>query len=321
MSKHEKHGHQRNRTELDRLMSVVKETGERARHATLTGAYKGGEARSIRHFNAILSQFKDGGLLNDPLIAEVFQLIDEDAGYGEVGMACNLLADYLKGVKRDQENEEPVHPYRGLYHLLKSAAEAAGHASLTGHLKSGAHVLAKVYDEAVGALTRGGVLPNALFGPMDMNASLGEIGMACSQLAAYIRDGFDAEDDENGDDPETAAAELKNLGSLVRQAMPDFVKRELHHDESKSTARTRELIRRLSELLNAANHPELLGDKAPRLAEEMQKIAGEIQSVLNDNGGDPPKGLETEMQSLSRQLSALGSGNRKATASPDPDNR
>ncbi len=133
--------------------------------------------------------------------------------------------------------------------LLYTAASLAEHASLTGALSGGEKRCIRQYNSVLNRLVGAGVVPDGLFDSLEEDAKFGEVAVACSLLAAYLKDEFDDESDEpsmgetlnqarnrlnrvrnrlrNRVGASVGEGEvLKDLGELIRQAMPDFLKIE-----------------------------------------------------------------------------------------------
>lgn len=75
---------------------------------------------------------------------------------------------------------------RAIGNLLLKTAEIAEQASITGIFEDGARRGVQQYNASVTRLETLGVVPAGFFLPLPDTAGLGEAGIACAQLAAYI---------------------------------------------------------------------------------------------------------------------------------------
>jgi hypothetical protein len=84
--------------EIKRIIRLLESTTKMAEHASLTGTLKEGQKVSVRQYNAILELLKN----IEEIPSELFPVLEENASFDEVGVACKQLAAYL------QEEEEPA---------------------------------------------------------------------------------------------------------------------------------------------------------------------------------------------------------------------
>ena len=146
------------------------------------------------------------------------------------------------------EKEGTGREVRRIFHLLHTTAKLAEHASLTGALSGGEKRCIRQYNNALNRLAESGAVSEGLFEPLEEGAPFGEVGVACKLLAAYLVDEFYDESDDFRDELKNHARELreharnlrrkirtsvkteeelKDLGELIRQALPDFLKKAL----------------------------------------------------------------------------------------------
>lgn len=213
-------------TEHARLRKVLHTIARQAQHASMTGALDGGETRCVRQYNHIARHCIGEGLLDDPVYRAAFAPLSEDAGYDAIAVSAGLLDKCLDGAHEDAE-EGATHPYRSAHHILRAVGKMAERASMTGHLGGGRSRLAGLYNAVQGSLGATGVVPADLFDALDEESgTMGEVAVAAQQLAAYVEDGFDDPDPQLPDVPRTGR-ELKDIGELVREAMPEWMHAEV----------------------------------------------------------------------------------------------
>ena len=70
---------------------MLEHTAKIAEDAALTGAFSGGEAQCISQFNNVLIRLSDIDAIPDGLFDE----LQEDASFSQIGIACHQLAAYL----------------------------------------------------------------------------------------------------------------------------------------------------------------------------------------------------------------------------------
>lgn len=218
-------------TEHERLRKVLHTIGRQAQHASLTGALEGGETRSARQYNHIVRTFLHEGVLDDPVYRATFTPLPDDAGYDAICVSAGLLEGCLDGAIEDAKHDR-THAYRSAHHILRAVGKMAEKASVTGHLSSGRPRLAGHYNALQNSLTTAGVVPGNLFDALDEEAgTMGEVAVAAQQLAAYVEDGFGDAEPQLPDVPRTGR-ELADIGQLVREAMPDWMRAEVAHSVS-----------------------------------------------------------------------------------------
>ena len=217
---------ERTNGEHARLRKVLHTIARQAQHASITGALDGGETRCVRQYNHIVQTFLNDGLLDDPVFRATFAPLAEDAGYEAICVSAGLLDKCVEGAQRDAKDGE-VGAYRSAHHILRGVGNLAEKASLTGHLHGGRSRLAGLYNAVQSSLAATGVVPTDLFDALDEESgTMGEVAVAAQQLAAYVDGGFDDPDPQLPDVPRTGR-ELKDIGELVREAMPEWMHAEV----------------------------------------------------------------------------------------------
>ena len=90
-----------------------------------------------------------------------------------------------------------------------------------------------IFNNTLARLRELNAVPDGLFDDLHAEASFGQIGIACHQLAAYLNEGLDSTTDAKGWFAsffgERFMEELKEettdqpLGDMIRKAVPDFL--------------------------------------------------------------------------------------------------
>lgn len=170
--------------------------------------------------------------------------------------------------------------------LLESTAKIAEDASLTGMLKQGQKASVRQYNAILERLRETEEIPDALFPPLEEDASFDEVGVACKQLVAYLQEEEEPAKARSRGVPflEDSAiinigGDLKDLGKLIRDSLPEWMRKE--SEEKK---------------------PE----EEPKESEPAEKF--EAQN-LND--------LESQMSELGAQLQVMAERLRRESLSPD----
>ncbi len=122
---------------------------------------------------------------------------------------------------------------KALFHLLEHTAKVAEDAALTDAFRGGEKRCISQFNNVLKRLRDLSAVPNGLFEELADDASFGQIGIACHQLAAYLNEELDTGSDFKGwfDSffgkrfMENLTEELtdKPFGDLIRRAVPDFL--------------------------------------------------------------------------------------------------
>ena len=133
----------------------------------------------------------------------------------------------------EQERQEKQQELRGLFHMLDHTAKIAEDAALTSAFKGGETRCITQFNNTLIRLRELNAVPEGLFDELHAEASFGQIGIACHQLAAYLNEELETTTDFKGwlDSffgkrfMENLTEELsdKPLGDLIRKAVPDFL--------------------------------------------------------------------------------------------------
>ncbi|MCY3741644.1 MAG: DUF4097 family beta strand repeat-containing protein [Candidatus Poribacteria bacterium] len=133
----------------------------------------------------------------------------------------------------EEQRQEQQQELRGLFQMLDHTAKIAEDAALTGAFSGGETRCITQFNNVLARLKELNAVPDGLFDELDAEASFGQIGIACHQLAAYLNDGLDTTTDAKGwfasvfgeRFMENLAEEAidKPLGDMIRKAVPDFL--------------------------------------------------------------------------------------------------
>lgn len=124
---------------------------------------------------------------------------------------------------------------RGLFHLLEHTAKLAEDAVHTDAFQNGEARCIAQFNNVLSRLRDIDAVPDRLFDALHDEASFGEIGIACHQLAAYLNEELAATSDFRGwitgffgkrflenVQEELGGAEEK-IGELIRKSVPEFL--------------------------------------------------------------------------------------------------
>lgn len=140
----------------------------------------------------------------------------------------------------EQQRQERQQELRALFHMLDHTAKIAEDASLTGAFSGGETRCITQFNNTLTRLRELDAVPEGLFDELHAEASFGQIGIACHQLAAYLNEGLDTTEDSKGwfvsffgerfMENLTEEATDKPLGDMIRKAAPDFLTETMLED-------------------------------------------------------------------------------------------
>ena len=111
---------------------------------------------------------------------------------------------------------------RGILRLLETTARVIETSPIVDP-SEGEERCTQQVNNALNRLSELGAAHPGLFQPLETGASFGEISVACHQVAAYVREDY-ADDFDFEHVKKTIGDELKDVGEVVRQSMPSFLK-------------------------------------------------------------------------------------------------
>jgi len=85
--------------EVRRIRRLLKQMGDIAHDASLTGAFGDGAPEAIERYNLIIGHLTERGVITGPL----FPPLPADASFDRVGIACKLLGEYLVEEASEQQ--------------------------------------------------------------------------------------------------------------------------------------------------------------------------------------------------------------------------
>ena len=189
---------------------------------------------------------------------------------------------------------------RTIVQMLDATTKTADHLRMThSDVDQRSPAGVRHYNSIVKRLEDTDTIPKDLFSPLEEDASFVDLGMCCEQVAAYLRGMI--EEPAEGKKAVTPQimgpvsikvgdlGNLKDLGQLIRQAMPSWIrehmeKEEQEEEESKADmndleSRIAELGAQMQALAERMSREELSGDEIRKLADQMREL-GQQQSEL-----------------------------------------
>jgi hypothetical protein len=131
---------------------------------------------------------------------------------------------------------------KGIIQMLKTTAETATHLRMTGGADQGSAAGIRQYNAIVKHLKD--TVPEDLFAPLEEDASFVDLGMCCEQLAAYLGGMIEEPvEKKKATTPQIMGpvsikvgdlGDLKDLGELIRQSMPSWLRKQMEKEESKA---------------------------------------------------------------------------------------
>ena len=112
---------------------------------------------------------------------------------------------------------------RQILRLLETTARLIETSAITDQFSDGEERCARQFNNALNLLADLGAVPDGLFEPLETDAAFGDICFACHQVSAYVKESC-ADDFDFSQITRTIGDELKDVGEVVRQSMPSFLK-------------------------------------------------------------------------------------------------
>ncbi len=188
---------------------------------------------------------------------------------------------------------------KGIIQMLGATVKMVEQASLTGSLgkerKAGAGV--RQYNAVVKRLQDTDTIPEGIFSSLEEEASFVELSIYCGQLAAYLEGMVEEPPKEKkseniGDNViVNIGGDLKDLGEVIRQAMPSWIKEQMggekeeeekeepEADMNNVESKIAELGAQMQVLAERMHREELSGDEIRKMADQMREL-GQQQSEL-----------------------------------------
>ena len=191
--------------------------------------------------------------------------------------------------------------------MLEATTRTAEHLRMTGGEDRQSAAGVRQYNAVVKRLKDTDTIPEDMFAPLEEDASFIDLGMCCGQLGAYL--GGMVEEPAREKKAEAPRIQgpvsikigdlrnLKDLGELMRQAMPSWLREQMEKHESKEgeekakkegepegsmnalESRIAELGAQMRVLAERMHREELSSDEIRELADQMRQL-GQQQSEL-----------------------------------------
>ena len=133
---------------------------------------------------------------------------------------------------------------------------------------------ARQFNNALDRLAELGAVPEGLFEPLETDAAFSDICFACHQVAAYLREGC-TEDFDFAQMKKTIGDELKDVGEVVRQSMPDFLK-DIWGERSPENAGANE-----PETVEVTSDEEDEIEPTTTVEQRIAKLEGQMETVVD----------------------------------------
>lgn len=235
---------------------------------------------------------------------------------------------------RPESNQPEI---RRIRRLLRETVRLAEHASLTGSLDKGSRIAIRQYNHIREHLQDIGAIPEDLFQALDEDeATFDELGIVCGMLEGYL-----VEDDEilnEGKGPTKVQVgmvglkeleDLKEIGKVIRESLPDFLRKHSHGGPSdavrieiergmEAAEAVREAVRQAErELHQAAREAEREARHAEREAErEARHAEREAQRTDAEEQRENHEQRAQEVADLTSRIRDIGDRLRR----PDLEN-
>ena len=196
---------------------------------------------------------------------------------------------------------------KGVIQMLNTTAKMAEHASMTGSMSEGQKAGIRQYNNVLKHLQETDTIPEGLFVSVEEDASFDELGVSCSQLAAYLEGMTEEPKVRNGRSGNVNAPyinmagclpdmipDMKEMGKMIRNAMPSWIREQMEKEEPEEEeqedkepeadmndleSRIAELGAQMQVLAERMHREELSSDEIRKLADQMREL-GQQQSEL-----------------------------------------
>lgn len=150
--------------------------------------------------------------------------------------------------------------------------ETTAHVVETSHLidaDESEERCARQFNKALSHLTELGAVPEGLFEPVESSTSLGDICFACRQVVGYLKEGV-CDEFDLAQVGKTIGDELKDVGEVVRQSMPSFLK-EVWGGPAEETP---------PETVEVTSDEDEAGEEAASVAQRVERLEGQMETVV-----------------------------------------
>lgn len=119
-----------------------------------------------------------------------------------------------------QKEGDQMKEIRQLLRLLEKTAQIIETSAVIDQFPEGEARCARQFNNVLARLSDLDAVPDGLFEPLAADATFGDIGFACHQVTAYVKESCT----DDFLDFTQVKNELKDVKEVVRQSMPDFLK-------------------------------------------------------------------------------------------------
>jgi hypothetical protein len=139
-------------------------------------------------------------------------------------------------------SDKDLREMRQIIGLLEKSFRIARDASMTGSMQGGKEYIQEQYNAIVKNLTERGTLATGFFPPLVADASYDAVGVACAQLAEYLKAGLPEEREwerergrRHGKNVNIIGnvGDLKEIGELIRESLPEWMRAAREKRESR----------------------------------------------------------------------------------------
>ena len=164
------------------------------------------------------------------------------------------------------------------------------------------------------------IVPEGLFDPLEEEAEFSEVGVACYHLAGFLKSDLDDfEISQKKMDKEKIKkiivgnlGELKDLGEVIRQAMPDFLKdawKETKKGDSSKAETPPESESTTQEVASKEGDEEIVNPDSNSVESQIAELRTKIQALAEQLQEDIVS--PEEIRRLTREMRKLGKQQEK----------
>jgi hypothetical protein len=204
--------------------------------------------------------------------------------------------------------EQDVRELRRIVGLLEKTHDLARNASMTGALEGGKSYVLQQFNAIVANLAERDIVLPSYFPPLSPEASFDEIGIACAQLAEFLRVDLPKEETvffgKGRRGPRSISVnvgnvpDLKQLGEVIRESMPEWLRGAREKEEEREAderaeqsdveSRLADVSARIQEVAQQMQREDLPSSEMQRLAHELSRLGREQAQIAREaaRGGD-----------------------------------
>jgi hypothetical protein len=142
-------------------------------------------------------------------------------------------------------SDKELREMRQIIGLLEKSFRIARDASMTGSMQGGKEYILEQYNSIVKNLTERRTLAAGFFPPLSADASYDAVGVACGQLAEYLKAGLPEERERERRHGRNVniignVGDLKEIGELIRESLPEWMRAAREKREAREAREPRE---------------------------------------------------------------------------------